>query len=512
MINLMYVLLMAMLALNVSTDVLKGFDIVSDSLRRTTKNAVKENRDLYSDFHKLALQNPAKVNPWYEKALQVRSMADSLYNFAEALKTAIARDADGKGANPEKLRNGEDLEAANHVMLGAVKPKGQQLYNMINAFRTGVMPYVTDPRQRAIITSDLSTDVPRNDNSLLDKNWQQYMFEDMPAVAAITMLTKLQSDVRKAENQVLHDLRAQIDLKDVRVNQLNAYCLPESQNVFAGQPFRARIFMAAVDTTQKPEIYVNGQRINPDGNYSVTVSGLGEHTLTGYILMKNTAGETLRRDFRQTYNVLPPPQAAATIVTNATVAADLMNVLYAGFDNPVSVSATGVKAENYTLTMQGGTLTNKGGGHYVARPAAVGQDVTFTVTGNVGGQNRVVGTYTFRVRKLPDPTPYVIVGNDRFKGGRLAKGTALAAPGIGAAIDDGLLDIQFRVLSFETVFADRMGNMRPEGSASSAFAENQRNYIRQLRRGQRFFITNVRAIGPDGITRTLPGAIPVIVN
>ena len=512
MINLMYVLLMAMLALNVSTDVLKGFGIVSDSLQRTTKNAVKENRDIYSDFQKLAVQNPAKVKPWYDKALEVRAMADSLYNFADALKLAIARSADGKDASPEKLQNQEDLEAANHVMLGAVNPKGKKLYDMINAFRNGIMKYVTDPRQQAIIASDLSTDVPKNDNSLLGKNWQQYMFEDMPAVAAVTMLTKLQSDVRKAENQVLHSLRAQIDLKDVRVNQLNAYCLPESQTVYDGQPFRAHIFMAAVDTTQKPEIYVNGQRIGADGNYGFTASGVGEHSISGYILMKNTAGEMLRRDFTQKYTVLAPPQAASSIVTNATVAADLMNVLYAGFDNPVSVSATGVKAENYSLSMQGGTLISKGGGYYVARPAAVGQDVTFTVSGNVGGQQRVIGTYKFRVRKLPDPTPYIIVGNDRFKGGRLAKGTAIGAPGVGAAIDDGLLDIQFRVLGFELIAVDRMGNLLPKSSAGSSFTEDQRNIMREMRRGNRFFITNVRAIGPDNITRTLPGAIPVSLN
>jgi gliding motility-associated protein GldM len=162
--------------------------------------------------------------------------------------------------------------------------------------------------------------------------------------------------------------------------------------------------------------------------------------------------------------------------------------------------------------MQGGTLVSKGGGKYVARPSAVGQDVTFSVTGVVGGKTQNMGQFTFKVRKLPDPTAYIIVGNDRFRGGNLVKGSAIGSTGIGAAIDDGLLDIPFKVLGFETVFFDRMGNARPENSNGANFTEAQRNLMREVRPGQRFYITRVRVIGPDGINRTLPSALEVIVK
>ena len=104
------------------------------------------------------------------------------------------------------------------------------------------------------------------------------------------------------------------------------------------------------------------------------------------------------------------------------------------------------------------------------------------------------------------------MGDDIFKGGKLAKGTLLGAPGIGAAIDDGLLNIPFKVQRFETVFFDRMGNARPETSNGAAFSDNQRSLMRETRRGSRFYITNVHVIGPDGIARTLPQALEVIVN
>ncbi len=504
MINLMYIVLLAMLALNVSNEVLKGFDLVGNSLSRTTINAVKENEAIYKDLAEQLQSNPAKVRPWYDKAMVVKQMSDSLYNLTEELRWAIARETDGENGNPSALENKEDLDASGRVMLAPVNGRGGELKARIDSYRERILKFVSDPRQAAIISSNLNTDVP-NTTENMGKNWPQYMFEAMPSIAAVTMLTKLQSDVRNAEGEVLHSLIANIDVKDIRVNELNAYVLPEATTLFPGETFKSHIFMAAVDTTQRPEIYVNGRRISDDGAYSFRVGSPGEYSFSGYIQTPNAAGEIIRRNFVQKYNVIAPP-------TGATVAADLMNVLYAGFNNPISVSASGIQADKISLSMSGGTLTAQGKGKYIARPAAVGQDVTFTVTGVVNGKSQTMGAFTFKVRKLPDPTAYIQIGNDRFKSGRLAKGTAVGLQELSAAIDDGLLDIPFRVLGFETVFFDRMGNARPEISAGARFTEAQRELIRSLRRGNRFYITKVRAIGPDGIERSLPQAMEVIIN
>lgn len=504
MINLMYIVLMAMLALNVSSDVLKGFSLIGDSLKRTTDNAMKENQALYADFAEKYKDNPVKVKPWYDKAMQVKKMSDSLYNLASHLRLAIAREADGADGDPDNLQNKEDLEASNRVMLAPARGQGERLFNAIKSYRESILTYVSDPRQRAIIASNLATDVPKDENHV-GKNWQQYMFEEMPSIAAVTMLAKLQSDVRKAENEVIHNLVSNVDIKDIRVNELNAYVSAEATTLYPGETFRSKIFMAAVDTTQRPEIYVNGRRIASDGNYSFTVGSPGEYSFTGYVSMANAAGDIIRRPFTQKYNVIPPPQGA-------TVAADLMNVLYAGFDNPISVSVSGLPNSQVHLSMAGGSLQARGDGKYTARPSKVGQNVTFTVTGTVNGRTQNMGAFTFQVRKLPDPTAYIQLGTDRYKGGRVAKGTIIGANALGAAIDDGLLNIPFKVLGFETVFADRMGNFRPEPSAGANFTNNQRNLMRELRRGQRFYISKVRAVGPDGITRTLNGSLEVIIN
>ena len=193
MINLMYVVLMAMLALNVSSEVLNGFSLVDESLTRSTANASQTNEAIYADFDEQMKANPKKVKEWYDKAQHVRKMSDSLYNFAEELKEAIVRQSDGKDADVHNIHNREDLEAASSVMLAPGTGRGDRIIKM-----------VTDPAQQKIIASNLSTDVPKTVRTL-GKNWQEYMFESMPTAAAVTLLTKLQSDGKDADVHNIHN-------------------------------------------------------------------------------------------------------------------------------------------------------------------------------------------------------------------------------------------------------------------------------------------------------------------
>ncbi len=508
MINLMYVVLMAMLALNVSTEVLNGFSIVEESLNRTTANAARENQALYDDFAEQMQKNPAKVKQWFDKSQLVKQMSDSLYNLAADLKLAIVQEADGKDGDPQNIRNKEDLEAANQVMLAPSRGRGAELFKAINTYRDRLLTMVTDDHQKKMIASNLTTDIPK-DAMTMGKNWQEYMFESMPAAAAVTLLSKLQSDVRYAEGEVLHTLVSNIDVKDIRVNALNAFVIPNSQTIVRGDKFSAHIVMAAVDTTQVPQIFIGGREVNlPNGIYETVTGRTGDFTLSGYIQMQNGNGELIKRDFEQKYTVVDP---------SATVSADLMNVLYAGYNNPLSVSVPGVPLNKVQATMSGGTLQPVGPGRYIARPTAVGQNVTITVTSTNTGRAQQMGQFTFRVRRLPDPTPYIAMRDDsgspvRYKGGGLSKAQLLAADGIGAAIDDGILDIAFKVQSFETVFFDNMGNAVPMVSEGATFSARQKDTFRKLARNKRFYISRVTAIGPDGISRKLNASMEVIVK
>ena len=311
----------------------------------------------------------------------------------------------------------------------------------------------------------------------------------------------LQDEPRKGDGQ-----KKDVKLVELNVSEMNAFVIPEKTTLYAGERFNSQVVMAAIDSTQRPEIYVNGSRLQAaDGRYSFTAGGVGEHQFSGYILMKGKEGEEIRRNFSQKYTVLPVPNSA-------TVAADLMNVLYAGYANPISISVPGVPANAISASMSGGSFVSKGNGHFVATPSAVGRDVTIHVTARDKGQVRSLPPFVFHVRKLPDPTAYIAMGTDRFRGGGLAKASLMGATGIHAAIDDGLLDIPFKVVGFETVFFDNMGNAIPLASAGASFSDRQREEFRKLYRNRRFYISHIRAVGPDGIMRTLPSAMEVIVK
>ena len=508
MINLMYVVLMAMLALNVSNEVLNGFDIVEKSLNRTTANSAKENMAIYEDFEQQMKANPAKVKEWYDKAQLVRHMSDSLFDFAAELKLAIAIEADGKHGDPSNIQSKEDLEAANQVMLAPGRGRGEELKRAIDSFRERMVKMVPDTAQQKIIESNLTTEVA-NTPASLGKNWQEHMFEAMPAAAAVTLLSKLQNDVRYAEGEVLHTLVQNIDVKDIRVNALNAFVIPNSQTIVRGDKFSAHIVMAAVDTTQIPDVYIGNQKMElKDNLYEIVCGRTGDFTLSGHIETVNGNGDKIRRDFEQKYTVVDP---------SATVSADLMNMLYAGYSNPISVSVPGVPLNKIQATMTNGTLQPVGPGKYIARPSKIGQDAVITVTSTNTGRPQQMGQFAFRVRKLPDPTPYIDMKDEkgnptRFKGGGMPKQSLMAIDGIGAAIDDGILDIGFRVLSFETVFYDNMGNAVPMVGEGDKFSARQKDTFRKLTRNRRFYISRVKAIGPDGIERTLPTSMEIIVK
>lgn len=499
----MYVVLMAMLAMNISNEVLDGFTIVEESLNRTTDNSTKQNLAIYRDFEAQMRANPTKVRQWFEKANWVRQMSDSLYNLAEELKVAIVKEADGPEGDISNINHNDDLEASNRVMLAPGTGRGKALHAAVDHYRVRILTMITDENQRRIIENNFTTKITGKSNPL-NKNWEEYMFEGMPVAAAVTLLSKLQSDVRYAEGEVLHNLVSNIDMKDIRVNRLSAFVIPNAQTVVRGDKFSAQIVMAAVDTTQQPRIYIGGREVNLHNNtYEFIAGKTGDFSLTGYITMVNGNGETIKRDFEQKYTVVDP---------SATVSADLMNVLYAGYSNPISISVPGVPLNKVAATMAGGSLTPVGPGKYIARPSAVGKDVTISVQSLQTGKPVQMGQFTFHVRRLPDPTAYIVVGDSRFRGGGLAKGSLLGAHGLKAAIDDGLLDIEFKVTSFETVFFDNMGNAVPVISDGASFSSRQIEMFRKLSRSKRFYISRINAIGPDGIARQLPASMEVIIK
>ena len=509
MINLMYLVFIAMMALNVSSEVLDGFELVEGSLRTSIDNTSRRNKIVADEMEAYYRQNPLKVGEWVQKARQVKQSSDSLYNYIQDLKVRIAREADGKEANVDNIEHKDDLEAASRVMLAPLRGEGKHLRESIDQYRNWMGSFIQDSAKTALLEANLST-TPPHKPGINTRSWEEALFENMPVAAAITLLTKIQSDVRHVEGEVLSSLLNSVDVGDYRVNQITAQVIPESQIVMRGSQYRANIVLSAVDSTKRPTIFVNGKELPVESNglFTASAGAAGTFPVKGYIEMPNSDGSVMRREFESEYFVTEP---------TATIAPTLMNVLYAGIANPMRIAVPGVASGNVTATMTNGTLTRKSGDTWEASPSKVGTDAVITVHARMAdGRSVEMAKTSFRVRALPDPLPYIEYkdanGNVRkFRGGRIAKRSLVEADGILAAIDDDLLNVKYTVLRFELTFFDSMGNAIPEVAEGTNFSQRQKNYIRNLSKGKRFYITRVVAKGPDGIERTIP-TIEVIVN
>jgi gliding motility-associated protein GldM len=510
MINLMYLVFIGMLALNVSTEVLDGFELVEESLLRSVKSSTQHNERIFADLENFFATNPEKSKEWYEKGVQVKAKTDSLFDYTQDLKNRIVIKSDGKNGDPEHLRHPDDLNAAYEIMFERGKNDGAKLKSNINNYRDYVTSLVANSSIKNIIENNLSTE-PSDKAKENKQSWEESMFFQMPVAAAVTLLTKLQNDIRYAEGEVLSDLVKNIDVTDSRVNKIEAFVIPQTYVVMRGDAFRANIGMSAQDSTQTPHIFVNGRDLpeSANGQYTAGASSTGTFPVSGYVEMPRGDGSVLRRDFSMQYFVVEP---------SATVAPVLMNVLYAGIENEIRIAVPGIASQNISATMTNGSLSRKNDDIWVAKPSAVGTDAVVSVVAKMtDGHSLEMAKSPFRVRALPNPSPYLTIPDPngtpmKFDGGRQAKAALNNVTELFAAIDDGLLNIRFTVLRFETVYFDSMGNSIREPSEGAHFSARQKDMIRQLTRGQTLLIRGVVARGPDGSERTLKSVMEIIIN
>ena len=166
MINLMYLVFIAMLALNVSAEVLDGFGLVDKSLRNSSHTMTDRNNLIMEELEVYSIQNPEKADEWFQKGLEVRSMTDSLTAYIQELKYQMVREADGKKADVNNIKHTDDLDAASIVMLSPIMGKGSELRNAIDNYRNNITKHVLNPARRSLIERSLNTQSETN------KSWE----------------------------------------------------------------------------------------------------------------------------------------------------------------------------------------------------------------------------------------------------------------------------------------------------------------------------------------------------
>ena len=407
MINMMYLVLTALLALNVSKETLDVIAKVDKSLNETIENFTAKNNRTYAAFENAYALNPVKTRPWKFKADSVRVKTQDLIDKVNAYKWQIVKTADGKKAQPDTIRSLEDLNVPAQVMLveqievnGKKISRGKDLRNSIadfHDFLLGLIDKADSTLLRSIDESLTVSDIPATLREP-ERSWEQDNFEYLPLIGTITLMSKMQSDIRNAESDVLNYLYRGIDEQSFKFNQLKAVVIPKTSKViFQGDAFEADVFISAFDTTLVPEITVSGRTLEmKDGRglFRVIGSQVGKFTWGGIVHYPAPDGAIIPYRFESDYEVVPP-----SLVVSPTK----MNVLFNALANPVEISVPGVPANRIAATMTLGRLEQTAPGQYNAWPSQDNGVAVITVTAEVDGVRKNMGERTFRLRRVPDP-------------------------------------------------------------------------------------------------------------
>lgn len=511
MIGMMYLFLTALMALNVSKDVLDSFVLVNDSLANTNENFMAKNDKVYTEFEKRNTENEKKVGPYYSEALEIKKMADDLYDLVQDQKIAIIVSSDGEETEAVENRkiHSELIDGKDNTDFPAAyminKGNGAILKDGIIKYRERLLSVVDEKNiiLREAIEQNLYTEDPPSHEGE-QHSWESEHFEHLPMIAVLTMMTKIQSDVRNAEADIISYLFSQIDASSFKFNELEPTVIAKSNYVLKGNSYQADIFLAAFDTTQAPTIYtgkydsINRKMIgvydsvrikNGRGKYEVPTNRVGYQTWGGIIRFKTQDGGFKDYPFESEYQV-----AEASLIVSPTS----MNVFFLGVENPVEISVPGVPSDKIHPTISNGTIRKNRKGGWIVRPKKAFVKAVITVQAEVNGQKRTMPKKIFRVKTVPDPVA-TVAGK---KGGRLRKNILLAQKGVVAELKDFDFELSFRVNSF-TVSANIGGYFNERSTRGNAFSPDQKKLIRSLKKGQKVIIEDITAVGPDGTTRKL---------
>ncbi len=528
MIGMMYLILTAMLALNVSKEAVEAFKKVDLSLTKTTANYIKKNDITYAAFDVAAAENPEKAGAWKAKAYDVKNFADEVYNYLQDIKIEIITTAEGPESEallPDnqidvtKVKKIDENNIPSEILIGSDQAgRGNDLKALIEDYRGFLVDMLDgkDMAAEASILDILNTDDPQNLEGTGTENWVNANFQTMPLVAVITILSKMQVDVRNAETDVLNFLYTQIDAGSLRFNKIIPTVIPNSTYVMQGNEYEARVFVAATDTTQDMEIFVGPytSKTNPDGTvtyepgsqstplpidesgvgvYRVRPGSTGEKSWGGVIRMKAPDGAIRTYKFDSKYSVGVP---------NVVVSPTAMNVFYQGIQNPVDISVPGVGSDKLTVRMTNGDI--KRGkykdyrGEYVAEPRTVGQNAQVIVSANINGKVQTFPPVEFRVRRLPDPEARFA----NMKEGNVLRSVAAAQQVVTAVLENFEFDLTYTVTGFTVSVNDKGFEITAE-SNNNRLTDKQKGLIGNLRAGQKLIIEKIKAVGPDGRTRDL---------
>ncbi|WP_240671042.1 type IX secretion system motor protein PorM/GldM [Lacibacter luteus] len=491
MINLMYLVLTALLALNVSAEIINAFKVVDNSLS-TTNAVVDRATGTIMESFKLKMQDPtsrAKAEVWMPKAQTAVQLTKEMSDYIDQIKMKIKVEAGYNPNDPESTFKEDNVDIATRIM--DKQGEGEKLRKKLEEYKIKML--AIDPEVGKMFASNLpvNTEIPKLKNSSIkNPSWAYAYFHMTPTVAALTMLSKFQNDVKTTESRLVNEFHNRVGQVVVRFDAFEPIVGSNTTYLFPGQEMEITAGLGAFSKTKLPTVSIAGAPVTlNEKGLAVKKFKVGSTSGSVKVVVNYTDqdGNPQTKESEINYTV--------GTATGAFVSAEKVKVLYIGLDNELAVSGGNVGDEKVSVSINNGTLAKIGPGRYVAKPASPGKAI---VTVNADGRP---SSFEFRVKSVPDPV--AMVGPS--KGGRMQSNVFKAQQGVRAELENFVFEgVQYTVTGY-VIYMTGAGFPDPQfrqvsGNTFSAVQD----LINKAKPGTTVTLDEVQVQGPGG-RRRIPG-------
>lgn len=521
MIGMMYLVLTALLALNVSKEILNAFVAIEDGLNTTNTNFDGKNGILYSKFEKAMADNKTKTKPWFDKAQQAKKLSTELCKYVDELRSELYQNIQKLEKSQADtfhlvyLDSKDNYDIPTNILIGEdpehATGKAKDLKEKIEKFKKD-MALLVPEKERTNLKLGLSTEDVYSVAEEKKVTWESNIFYHNPVAAVMSAMAKIKNDVKNAESDVVTLLLKSIDANDFKFDAIEAKVVAPTSYIMQGEKYTADIFVSAHSSTQNPEVVI-GQvdttnKVQPKivgtptvvpvtegvGKYEVSAGSEGVQEYHGLINVKAPDGSVKAYPFHGEYMVARPSMA---------VSPTKMNVFYIGVENPVDISVAGAAPTDVQATISGGggSIVNKGQGHYIVKVTS-GNECSVNVSVKSKTSSKSMGAMKFRVKKVPSPqASYAGIVGD----GKVSKGELMNAGGVIPKLEDFVFDLKFPVVSWNmSIFVN---GVYADYTAQGANATGQmKEILSKVKPGQKVLIEEVKVQAPDGV-RKITGCV-----
>ena len=454
MINLMYLVFIAMLALNMSKEVLSAFGLLNEKINSANTQANTRNQAFMDGLATKASDEPEQYAAVEQKAQEIATISSDLDTYLETLKAGAVAGIE----DPSDYEVMDKADYFNNLFFTGenLKPEGQEFLDKINNYRTSMIAILSDTAVakkvagaddiKAAINENFSTDqVEKRDGTKQD--WLNYHYEGFPLIASLTKMTSLQNDVKTNQSEILQKMLSGQQAAALSFSNYSTLMDAPKSAYYSGETFNGAIMLGRTDASTVPQevnLTLDGRPLTED-QYTVQGGKIvlnvgagspGDHKIEG-MLVYGEGGEKVEVPVNTGFATISKPNSAV-------IAADKMNVVYRGVDNPMTVSIPGIPDNK--VSASGSGLSKASGSKYIMRPTQ-GRTVNITASGTLPDGQKISTTSEFRIKDIPRPVG-TIRGETGDGGCVRMQRQGLEISSVGAMLEDFDFDLNLNVTGF----------------------------------------------------------------